>query len=138
MCIAGTCRTVCDPTLEDPCDNGPCLYKPGSTLSICLETCEPALEGCSGSDSCYLTGSGYACLDPEGAQTMDVSPCDGDTCEPDELCVPAQSVAACESSECCARACSLSAPDCADGLECVAFWSSPLPGHEDDGLCLIP
>lgn len=144
----GFCVEFCSP--DDACPNtsagtGVCLPDGNDGhLPICLQTCDPLIQDCSGEQACYGGDPSwpYVCFTPDpklGGQ-------EGDGCDFTNACYPGLSCAAQATVDgcvgdaygCCTSFCALDEDSCAAPEVCTPFYPMPPPGFENVGVCTLP
>ncbi|PRP96533.1 hypothetical protein ENSA5_36090 [Enhygromyxa salina] len=140
----GTCTSLCTGSPDDPiCEPGyGCSIANEGSITLCLLACDPLLQDCPGTDSCFYDFSGnfvcaFATQDlAEGETCGFINDCVGGT-----VCLAAEVHPECAGASCCAAFCDVSDPTCLiAGTECQAFFEEGTapPGYEDVGVCIIP
>jgi hypothetical protein len=140
----GECVAMCIGSLDRPsCADGitPCTLSSDGLPAVCLPVCDPIEQDCSEGSGCYFVHDRFEC-DPDvsGVTGAPGDACDAaGACDPGAVCVLGTAVPDCATQTCCAAFCDLTAPSCADGLECIAWHDDgeAPPGEEDVGACLI-
>ena len=138
--LHGTCVPFCVGTPQNlMCPLGwGCSFS--GAVSLCNKQCDPLAQDCPNFFGCYWGGNNFQCLltsTPAGAnQTCEKVA----ECMPGLACVNKALVPGCVGNDinCCTPWCSLSAPDCAPQLECVAFFDDPEapPWLANIGVCI--
>jgi hypothetical protein len=66
--LEGTCVAQCQGTVVDPScpDGSACAIANAGVLTLCLQTCTPALEDCPPGETCHPIGEVVVCV-PEGS-----------------------------------------------------------------------
>jgi hypothetical protein len=148
----GECVDFCTNAAEAPVcvsDTQTCALLNDGSISLCLETCDPLLQGCPESRGCYPVNDSFGCMRPldDGGVAF------GDACEyvsdcaPGMLCLGASAFTDCASAGCCSDLCDHTDPqasvDCAaadPGMGCEPWFIPGLSpaGFEDVGVCALP
>ena len=142
----GVCLEFCQP--DDSCPNTSgetfCIPANEGVLPICSRVCDPLVQDCPGTQGCYGDPAGppFFCYGPDpkdGGQ-------DGSTCEFTNACLTGlhcndgATLEGCppDSLGCCTPFCPLDGDVCTGAEECVAFYTDPVPGAENIGICVLP
>jgi hypothetical protein len=140
----GECVAMCIGSLDRPsCADGitQCTLSSDGLPAVCLPVCDPLAQDCAEGSGCYFVHDRFEC-DPDvsGRAGAPGDACDAaGACDPGAVCVLGTAVPDCLTQTCCAAFCDLTAPSCADGLECTPWHDEgeAPPGEEDVGACLI-
>ena len=141
----GTCVTLCTGSEAAPvCDDGfRCVYAV-EVLNLCLPSCDPLTQDCSGDDLCILVSDTFLCVsDASGADAGAVfDPCEfTDACDKGLLCLNPSAAKECDPNAggCCMPFCDLSKPDAmcpGVGTTCQSLYAPP--EYENVGICALP
>ncbi|PRP92438.1 hypothetical protein ENSA5_49460 [Enhygromyxa salina] len=141
--LEGVCTSFCDGSADSPlCDPGTsCLIANEGSITLCIDTCDPLLQGCSEGLGCFWANNDFQCIFTAG-EIPEAEACAYiNDCAPGLTCAAAEVLPSCSGSSCCAAYCDLAAPDCPqEGTECTPFFEEGLapPTYEDVGLCILP
>lgn len=139
----GTCVPFCSGSDDAPgCEDPQRVCTGGSTVVLCLQTCDPLQPGACGKDEgCYPGGRNFLCApDTSGRGGTPLAPClFANACQAGALCVGSDWVGACppDTNMCCSPYCDLSDPTCPEGTACFSFYQEgdAPPEHTNLGLC---
>lgn len=135
VCVGETCRELCGAFGEDfDCGVDSCFGT--GEIQVCMPACNPLASDCAEGEVCTASGNRFACLPEDVEPLFDLFECPSGACEPTQVCVNEGIVPPCGADGCCAELCSLSAPGCAEGLECTDGLN--VQGIEDLGVCTLP
>ena len=140
----GVCTAFCTGSADDPvCEPGyGCSIANNGSIILCLLSCDPLLQDCPGTDSCFYDFSGnFVCAFgtsdlPAGEPCGFINDCSGGN-----VCLSSEVLPECAGASCCTEFCDLLEPTCTIvGTECQAFFEEGAepPGYEDVGVCIIP
>ncbi len=141
--LVGTCYSLCGGSPITPiCGAGTsCSQTNKGVVNVCLETCDPLIDKCSGEQVCVPDNvEEFLCL---GASGDDVAAGDAcsfiNECAAGSMCATPNSAALCDQQAkgCCLPFCSLKDPVCPLGLDCVGYFPKGMAPaqHVDLGLC---
>lgn len=149
----GVCVPQCEGTAETPsCEDigRTCIVGNDGVLTVCMEKCDPTVQGCPAGLGCYPLGpETYGCWpDFSGDVGAYGDECMwSNSCDPGLLCWNPEAVPGCEGASCCSEYCNLNDPDpdakCsgqAEGQVCVPLdlGGGPVAGLEHVGVCEVP
>lgn len=149
----GVCVPQCEGSEEAPtcaADDRMCIVSNEGALTVCMESCDPTIQGCPSGLGCYTLGAaGEPVCWPDFSGKLGTygDPCGfANGCDPGLACIGQAYVPGCESDACCSEFCDLNAPDpssqCsgqADGQSCEpVYGDDPPPALEHVGVCLLP
>lgn len=152
----GTCIGLCigsaaDPGCADPCAQ--CIISGAISVLLCIPGCDPIAQDCRPGRGCYPSDDGdffFFCYpDTSGELGAIGDPCSGyvNTCDPGNMCAPAELVPGCDDPQgCCTSWCDAGAPDPCDaivpGTTCVTYDDPPRPPNAcvgaSVGICIAP
>jgi hypothetical protein len=149
----GNCVAQCTGTPDMPecaAEGTSCLNSNNGTLTLCLPTCDPLLQGCPDMDLCLPnpseTNSFICVVDASGDEGQEWDACEYvNACDAGLLCANPALATECDwqAAGCCLPFCDLSiVPTACKGVdqECLAWFEEGQapPGFEDVGVCGIP
>ncbi|MEZ4448265.1 MAG: hypothetical protein R3B09_02215 [Nannocystaceae bacterium] len=122
-----------------------CSLASEGILDLCAPGCDPLLLDCAiAGEVCYPADRVFTCRpDQSGDQGAVGDPCESyNQCGPGTYCGDSMTHPKCDTEVpgCCVPFCSLAAPVCLDGAECLPWFdpeATPI-GYEDLGSCVIP
>jgi len=155
----GTCVPYCDPDDITACEAGACVplenlewagaCGPPEDCSVdpssvefegeCYPSCDPLEQDCPDEDACFPAPSMDAFICAAPGEVGDGQACEYiNSCMMGLTCVDGSSLPGSPSPGGCTPYCSVSAPDCAVGLECAPYFpeGEEPPGYEDVGVCV--
>ncbi len=142
--LVGVCTEFCGGSADDPvCSSGTsCLITNDGSITLCVETCDPLLQGCEDGLGCFWAGGDFQCVFESGTEIATGEPCGFvNDCLPGHYCAPAELMPDCQGSRCCSSICDLTEGDCGQvGTECVPFFEEGTapPEYIDVGVCIVP
>lgn len=139
----GVCRPFCIGTVDQPmCGPGEaCSIVSGGVITLCLPTCDPALQDCEADFGCYWAHGNFTCV-PTTQDLWLGEPCElASDCAAGMDCLSVELLSDCAEASCCGGYCDLTDPYCEDGwTECLPMFEEgdEPPGLEHVGVCINP
>jgi hypothetical protein len=142
----GTCVAMCTGDQANlMCPEGDsCMMANDGVLFVCLPPCDPLMIGaCPEGQTCTAVNEDPVCIPSVG---VEVRPCGGAVCDPDQTCQDGEVLEACMASGCCTPWCDLTeaAPNAACAAEpahsCQPYYEpgAAPTGLERLGVCRLP
>lgn len=145
----GACIALCTGTIQEPmCALGfECVIAADAALVLCIPTCDPLLQDCSGDQLCVPSGDNFMCVfDASGDEGQTNDPCNfASSCDKGLVCInTATASSACDQDAlgCCTPYCKYPDAPCPNPDQQCKQWFDPMmpipPEYTDVGVCAIP